>query len=183
MTRDATAMTALPAVPPCIVDVAVKSELWVASGAERILRRVLEAAVTAQPAASGAELSIVLTDDAAIRRLNHQWRNIDKATNVLSFPAQREMPTPAARAVAAPDSPPLLLGDIVLAYETILREAAEAGMPFAHHLAHLGLHGFLHLMGYDHDSGAAADIMERLESDILASIAVPDPYRTHEADA
>ena len=70
-----------------------------------------------------------------------------------------------------------MLGDIVLAYETIAREARDEGKPFAHHLAHLAVHGFLHLLGYDHERDADADAMEQLECRILAGLAIPDPYR------
>ena len=121
----------------------------------------------ALPAASG-EVSVVLTDDAAIRALNRHWRQIDKPTNVLSFPATRRGPMP--------NGMPRLLGDIVIAYETIAREAAAEHKPLLHHLAHLAVHGFLHLVGYDHDSDEAADEMERLEAKILARLDVPDPY-------
>ena len=152
------------------VEIAIESELWAAvPAAEEIVRRAITAAadvVRALPAASG-EVSVVLTDDAAVRALNRQWRDIDKPTNVLSFPAT--VPRSA-------NGMPRLLGDIALAYETTAREAAAEHKPMAHHLAHLAVHGFLHLLGYDHDSGEAADEMERLEAKILARLDVPDPY-------
>ena len=86
----------------------------------------------------------MLTDDAAIRALNKRWRGIDKPTNVLSFPAQ-----------AAPGgSEPLHLGDIAIAFETTAREAERENKPFAHHLAHLAVHGYLHLLGHDHEIGS-----------------------------
>ena len=113
----------------------------------------------------GAELAIVLTDDSAIRLLNRQWRGIDKATNVLSFPTE-----------GAGGKPPLI-GDIVLAYETIAREARDQGKPFAHHLAHLAVHGYLHLLGYDHQRDKDAEAMEQIERKILRRLAIPDPYR------
>ena len=113
-------------------------------------------------------LAVLLTDDAAIRRLNAQWRGIDKPTNVLSFP-------PAAS--AAP-SGAKSLGDIAIAYETTAREAEDEDKPFADHLSHLCVHGFLHLMGYDHESEAQAETMEQLEREILARLGVPDPYLT-----
>jgi probable rRNA maturation factor len=115
------------------------------------------------------ELAIVLTDDSAIRLLNQQWRGRDKATNVLSFPAQKA-------SEGACGQPPLI-GDIVLAYETIAREADNEGRPFAHHLAHLAVHGFLHLNGWDHQRDEDADAMERLERKILQRLGIPDPYR------
>ena len=106
------------------------------------------------------EVSLVFTDDAGIRRLNATWRGKDKPTNVLSFPQ-----------VAGP-----LLGDIVLAAETVGREAALAGKPFEDHIAHLVVHGFLHLLGYDHEADADAEKMEELERVALKRLGIPDPY-------
>lgn len=114
-----------------------------------------------------SELSLVFTDDASIRELNAQWRNMDKATNVLSFPA---FP------VKAGAKPGPMLGDIVIARETVMREASEEDKPFDHHLNHMIVHGFLHLLGYDHEDDSDADIMEQWERDILAALAIPDPY-------
>ena len=113
-----------------------------------------------------AELSILLVDDAEQQRLNQEWRGIDKPTNVLSFP-QVEPFGPVAG----------LLGDIVLARETLEREAAELETPFAHHFTHLVVHGFLHILGYDHLEDAEAAEMEGLETRILATLGVPDPYQ------
>jgi probable rRNA maturation factor len=113
-----------------------------------------------------AELSIVLTDDAAQQELNRQWRGIDKPTNVLSFP-QIEPFGPVAG----------ILGDIVLARETLEREAAELEKPFADHFTHLVVHGFLHILGYDHLAEDEALRMEGLETQILATLGVPDPYQ------
>jgi probable rRNA maturation factor len=164
MTCAAKPLTATP------VDVAIESDLWAAEpAAEEIVRRAIGAAadvVRALPAASG-EVSVVLTDDAALRALNRQWRQIDQATNVLSFPATTPRPS---------NGMPRLLGDIAVAYETTAREAAAEHKPMLHHLAHLAVHGFLHLVGYDHDSDEAADEMERLEAKILARLDVPNPY-------
>ena len=118
--------------------------------------------------ASASELSLVFTDDKAIRALNAQWRAQDKATNVLSFPAFD----------MAPGYPvPPVLGDIVIAHETVEREAALEMKPFDHHLTHLVVHGFLHLLGYDHEIDEEAEEMEALETRILASLGVDDPYR------
>jgi probable rRNA maturation factor len=113
---------------------------------------------------SRAELAIVLTNDSAIRLLNRDWRGNDAATNVLSFPTQ-----------GAGGEPPHI-GDIVLAYETVARGARDEGKPFAHHVAHLTVHGFLHLRGYDHQRSKDADEMEKLERKILRRLAIPDPY-------
>jgi len=161
------------------VDIAVESELWKTEpeAAATVRDAILAAAASARGPATRGEVSVVLADDAAVRRLNHDWRGIDKPTNVLAFPAP-PAPAPGSGGIAA-----ALLGDIVIAYETTSREAAAAGKPFAHHLAHLAVHGFLHLLGYDHDSDADASEMERLETKILARLDMPDPYRlrAHEA--
>ena len=111
---------------------------------------------------------MLLTDDAAIRALNHRWRGIDKATNVLSFPAARS-------------GGGEFLGDIVIAFETLDRESAAEGKPLLHHLAHLALHGYLHLLGYEHETDPQADEMEALERDILSALRIADPYRAHHA--
>ena len=117
-----------------------------------------------------AELAIMLTDDGGIRTLNRNWRGIDKATNVLSFPALQ--PT----GDTGPDDAPRMLGDIAIAYETTRREADEEHKLFDHHLSHLAVHGFLHLIGYDHENDAEAEAMEGLEREILAQLGIPDPY-------
>ena len=117
-----------------------------------------------------AELAVMLTDDAGIRTLNSNWRGIDKPTNVLSFPALQ--PTGAG----GPDDAPRMLGDIAIAYETTRQEADDEQKPFDHHLSHLAIHGFLHLMGYDHETDDDAEAMEGLEQEILAQLGIPDPY-------
>jgi len=114
-----------------------------------------------------AELAILLTDDSAICALNHDWRKRNVPTNVLSFPAK-----PAR----APRGQPRHLGDIVIAYQTLAREAAAEAKPFEHHLAHLAVHGYLHLLGYDHANDRDASKMVRLDAAILARLGVPDPY-------
>ncbi|WP_343313155.1 rRNA maturation RNase YbeY [Brucella sp. BE17] len=114
-----------------------------------------------------SELSVVFTDDASIKLLNAQWRDKDKATNVLSFPA---FP------VKAGSQPGPMLGDIVIAYETVEREAADEGKPVNNHLTHLIVHGFLHLLGYDHETDIEAEEMERRERQILHALAISDPY-------
>ena len=152
--------------PALAVDIVVESPLWKAQrGADAMLRRALAAAAALVP--SDGELAVVLTDDAAIRALNRDWRGKDAATNVLSFPAKEARPDRRA---------PRLLGDIVIAYETVAREVAADGKPFMHHLAHLAVHGFLHLVGYDHEANKDADAMEGLDIAILARLDVPDPY-------
>jgi probable rRNA maturation factor len=154
------------------IDVIVESSCWdEVSDAEAIIRRTLAAAAAAIGTNfADCTLAVLLTDDAAIRRLNAQWRDIDKPTNVLSFPA----------APPLAGSSPRPLGDIAIACETTAREARQEGKPFADHLSHLSVHGFLHLLGYDHGSEAQAETMEQLERAILQRLGVPDPYLTTE---
>ena len=156
------------------VDIIVEAPAWNAlRGVKPALRRAISAAAKPMQLTQ-SELAIVLTDDAAIREMNRRWRGSDKATNVLSFPAHGLVP---------PGSGPRPLGDVVIAYETMAREAQEQGLPLTHHLTHLAVHGFLHLLGYDHESDTEAETMEQLERDILARLDVPDPYATRgEAD-
>ena len=117
-------------------------------------------------APDGASVSLCLADDAQLRALNLRWRGIDKPTNVLSFPSAP--PGPRARSAA--------LGDIALAYETLAREADALGVPLADHYRHLVAHGFLHLIGYDHETDQEAERMEALETRILARLGAADPY-------
>ncbi|EFM63475.1 conserved hypothetical protein [Brucella sp. NF 2653] len=120
-----------------------------------------------------SELSVVFTDDASIQLLNGEWRGKDKPTNVLSFPA---FP------VKAGSQPGPLLGDIVIARETVEREAKEEGKPIENHLSHLVVHGFLHLLGYDHETDEEAEVMEAREREILHALAIPDPYAVSDED-
>jgi probable rRNA maturation factor len=152
------------------VDIDVASAGWDAEPqAEARVREAIAAAAARVPG-DGA-VSVLLADDAAVRVLNRDWRQIDKPTNVLSFPARQQ---PAGEPV---------VGDIAIAYETVAREAAEEGKPFLHHLAHLAVHGYLHLMGYDHQTDSEAEAMEALEREILRTLRIPDPYRAEATDA
>ena len=147
------------------VEVEVEAEAWLLAlpDAERIAREAALRSLGSQDVSEGG-VSLLLADDAAVRELNAQWREQDKPTNVLSFPAP---PTTAPH-----------LGDVALAFETCAREAAEQDKPLAHHLAHLVAHGVLHLLGWDHETDAEASEMEALERRILADLGVPDPYGT-----
>ncbi|WP_417582009.1 rRNA maturation RNase YbeY [Pelagibacterium sp.] len=111
------------------------------------------------------EISVLLTDDASQRALNSQWRGKDKPTNVLSFPA-----------LGPDDAIEGFLGDISLAYETLVRETGELEKPFEHHFAHLLVHGLLHVLGYDHETEDEALAMEARETDIMGLLGYPDPY-------
>ena len=117
------------------------------------------------------ELSLVFTDDENIREINAEWRDKDKATNVLSFPAFPLEPG---------GMPGPMLGDIVIARETVEREALELEKSFEDHLTHLLVHGFLHLFGYDHMDEEEAEEMESLETRILAVLGLSDPYAGQE---
>ncbi len=120
------------------------------------------------------EIGIRLTDDAEVRDLNTRFRGIDAATNVLSFPMiDCEPGAPAT----PPAGQPLVLGDVVLAFETVRGEAECQGKSLADHLGHLVVHGMLHLLGYDHLDEANAVAMEDLETGILAGLGIADPYQ------
>ncbi len=143
-------------------------------GFEVLASEVIAAAVAATniKLAKGAEVSLLLCDDARIRDINHEWRGLDKPTNVLSFPA-------APRAMLA-KSP--AVGDIAIAYETVARETVDEGKTFRDHYMHMVLHGFLHLLGYDHETDAEAEEMEALEISVLSALGVADPYATLDLD-
>ena len=150
------------------IDIFIEAGDW---PAEAELTRLVDRAVAAAFAETGAEgaseLSVVFSDDAHIRALNAGWRGKDKPTNVLSFPA-----------FSFPKGGPLppMLGDIVLASETVAREAALEDKPLANHITHLVIHGLLHLLGHDHETDAEAEEMEAIERAALARLAIPDPY-------
>lgn len=149
------------AVAELEVDILASSALW--RGHEDLLSHAVAAAAQAE-GKSGA-VSLLLGDDASVAELNKQFRGKAGPTNVLSFP-------PATAQQAEPG----FLGDIALAAETIVEQANFQGKRFEHHAAHLAVHGFLHLIGYDHENPADAEAMEARERAILASIGIEDPY-------
>ena len=152
------------------IDMAVEGGAWDGEEAmEALARRAFAAAfaVASDRPRDEVEISLLLTDDAGIRELNRDWRDKDKPTNVLSFPA------PVVPGIPGPRP----LGDIAVAYETVAREAEEERKTFEDHLTHLLVHGLLHLLGYDHELEAEAEIMEGLEVRALASLGIADPYR------
>ena len=142
---------------------------------EALMARVFGAveAELALSAAHPSEVSLVYMDDETIRGINAEWRGKDKPTNVLSFPAFALRPGQAPKPV---------LGDIVIALETVHREAVEEGKTFDDHLSHLLAHGLLHLFGYDHETDDEAQVMEDLERRILARLAIADPYAVSDQD-
>jgi probable rRNA maturation factor len=148
---------------------------WPAGEWEALAARAAASAEAVAPELANPRLSasLLFTSDEEIHALNREWRQRDKATNVLSFPmlAREELLGLAA------DGPPELLGDVALAHETCAREAAAKGIPLEHHAAHLIVHGLLHLAGYDHEiSTADAEAMEALETKALAICEIADPY-------
>jgi len=157
------------------LDIRIQSRRW--REVEDLKPRIgaaITAAVALAPVkpAPGAELNLLLTDDRRIRIVNRDWRGFDKATNVLSFPA-----APPERIGTSP-----VIGDIVLAYETLVREAQAEDKAFGDHLSHLVVHGLLHLLGEDHDSDAQAQRMEALETAALARLGIADPYAHSEPE-
>jgi probable rRNA maturation factor len=158
------------------IDVAVECPAWADAVAEveALVVRVAEAALAHSDCDLGTgpvEVSLVLADDATVQGLNRDWRGKDKPTNVLSFAALDDEDAPQV------EGAPLLLGDVILAFETCRAEAEEQGKPLPDHLSHLVVHGVLHLLGYDHEQDEAeAEEMERLEAAILARFGIADPY-------
>lgn len=148
------------------IDIQVQSPLWSAQpSAKETVRDAVAVAADVLSTGDG-EVSILLTDDSTIAQLNRDWRGMDKPTNVLSFPASGHNA----------DGNTLFFGDIVIAFETLKRECDDENRQFLHHLAHLAVHGFLHLVGYDHQTDAQAEEMEGLESKIMTRMDMPDPY-------
>ena len=159
----------MPKVVRAVIDLTPPTAAWrkAMPRAEALVRKMATAALTRTVKKSprtAFEISVVLTTDAAVRRLNRLYRDKDKPTNVLSFPAD------------APAGTAGLLGDVVIAYGVTAREAKAEGKALNAHLAHLVVHGVLHLLGYDHAKEKDAVAMERLESDIMARMGFADPY-------
>ena len=151
------------------VEVSVHCDAWLAAcpEAEALAAAAARAALSRAAGRLPGILGLVLTDDAEQQELNRTYRGRDAPTNVLAFAIGD--PAPVGSAV--------LLGDVVLAFATVEREATEQHKPLADHLRHLVVHGVLHLLGFDHQSAAEAEVMEAREVEILANLGVPDPYR------
>lgn len=148
------------------ISIDVEDETWHGIfGVEGVVARAIEAVLPADRRG----IDVLLTSDAEMQILNKQWRGKDKTTNVLSFPSP-DMPVPEGEVAH--------LGDIVLAWGAVAREAQDAGITLADHLTHLVVHGTLHLLGLDHEDDADADMMEKKETEILAGIGLADPYAT-----
>ena len=189
----------MTAAPHIDIAVALPCRRWkraLPDAAERAGMAARAAFLGARRRPAYAEISLVLADDTTVRALNRRWRGRDSATNVLSFasdaPPTPTLPLKGGGSSSRKPSPlegegrvggaeaPTLLGDVVLAYETIAREAKEQRKEFADHFAHLVTHGVLHLLGFDHVEDAQARRMEALERRVLAGLGVADPYRVRE---
>ena len=151
------------------VEIVQRSDQWRAAGLdERLVERAAQCAfLAAQRGGGDAEVAIVLSADEEVRALNATWRRSDKPTNVLSFPAADH---------GTPHDEPRMLGDVVLAFETVSAEAQASAIDFADHTAHLVVHGVLHLLGHDHENDDEARAMEALERHVLAGLGIADPY-------
>lgn len=155
---------------PIELDVIVEEGDWASLGdPDALTRRAVEAAFTVASDAprESSEISVLLTDDRSVQGLNREWRGKDSPTNVLSFPSPEQPGQPGPRH----------LGDIAMAFETLVRESRDEAKIPADHFTHLVVHGTLHLLGYDHELEAEAEIMEALEVKALAALGIADPYR------
>jgi len=151
-----------------VFEVAIEADDWASlETPSQLAEEVILAAIgeTGVALAANAEISVLFCDDGFIRDLNRKWRGIDRPANVLSFPAGGDV------------SSALIVGDIVIAFETASREASAAGRPLRDHVAHLLVHGFLHLIGHDHIGAAEAATMEALERAVLGRLGIADPFR------
>ncbi|WP_455482100.1 rRNA maturation RNase YbeY [Bartonella sp. B35(2025)] len=151
------------------IDITIKSSGW---NDKKMLYNITEKALTTTMHHVSlenvvSEVSLLFTDDKHIEKINAQWRNQNKPTNVLSFPA---FPLQAG------ESPKLMLGDIIIARETVALEAKKEGKSFQDHLTHMIVHGVLHLLGYNHETSDEAHQMEELERGILQKLSIKDPY-------
>lgn len=168
-------------IPALEIAVIARAKAWDLPGLKRLCRRAARAAVAAALEkktgnwrkalrARGGEIGILLAGDSFVAKLNANYRGRKGPTNILSFPGDFSRESAVSGA-------PLALGDLVIAHGVAAREAKLAGKPLRHHLAHLVVHGVLHLLGYDHERGKDARQMESLEAAVLATLGVPDPYR------
>ena len=149
------------------IDLRVEDSSW--TGSVDDLESVCDAALGAsarQLGVSGA-VDLLLTDNAQMQQLNAQWRDKDRPTDILSFPSDERFNPPGGQR---------FLGDLVVGFEVTSEDALKLNRPLSLHLSHLLVHGFLHLLGYDHISSADASEMEALEAEILADFGLPDPY-------
>lgn len=165
---------------PLSIDIAQEDAAWAGAGEglaaliERAVAAALNVAGARVPRALALEVSVVLAGDDFVQDLNRRYRGKDKATNVLSFPSGLAVPQSAAT---------VGLGDLVLAYETVSGEARVAAKPFDAHVAHLIVHGTLHLVGYTHEGDEDGAAMVAAERAALGALGFGDPYAGHEGAA
>jgi len=177
-----------------VIEILIEEEGWReigmggnhGSGGEGLKSLVRQAALAAFAVAAGEngekeagkekEIAICLGGDEQVQRLNRLFRGKDQPTNVLSFPDEGEFPGNGESWQNGPPGQPLHLGDIILSRQTVMREAQEQAIALHHHLAHLVIHGVLHLLGHDHMEEAEAERMERLEQKALQSLGLPSPF-------
>ena len=160
------------------IDVVTEDERWAEAGLDALATRATDATLAHLGLDPPAwEIVLLACGDDRIAALNADFRGKPRPTNVLSWPS-RERAAATAGAVPAPPDPAEgpELGDIAIAFETCDFEAAEAGLPFDHHVTHLLVHGTLHLLGYDHEREGDGELMERIEVEVLASLGIPNPY-------
>ena len=153
-----------------LIDITIEYDAWSKlDGLEGLIKTAAQAAIfeRGDEFETRAELSVLLTSDEAIQRLNSKYRNQDKPTNVLSFGGEPE---------ARSQDQNFLLGDIVLSYQTINTEAEQQQKNFGNHVSHLIVHGVLHLLGHDHRDDKTADDMELVEINILKGLGIENPY-------
>jgi len=176
MMTEAASMTGRPGPE---IDVSVSYRLWEQAlpNAQALSRNAAQAVLVEYgPDLTDVEASIVLADDAFVQGLNQDYRDRDRPTNVLSFPALEPDDQGILAHGETLNGAPVMLGDIVVAYETAAAEATEEGKTLGDHLSHLVVHGMLHLLGHDHQTPVAAETMEKLEIDVLAGLDIANPY-------
>lgn len=159
-----------------ITDVICEDPRWEEAGLEALAESAAQAVFAHLNLTGDWEVVVMGCDDARISVLNADFRDKDKATNVLSWPSEERGADEPGGQPLPPEGPDPELGDIAISYDTCAREAAEAGKTFADHVTHLTVHGILHLLGYDHIDEKDAALMEELETEILGNLGIADPY-------
>jgi probable rRNA maturation factor len=176
-------MINMPQIMDNAIELVVEETRWNDFGLQPVATTAFAVIAARLNLANGPyELSILACDDARIAVLNAEFRGKDTPTNVLSWPGHDLRPDIEG---GKPDMPPpaefgdpyVNLGDIALAYETCLQQAQDGGIEPRHHITHLLIHGMLHLLGYDHETDADAEMMETLEIDLLADMTIGNPYQ------
>ena len=145
---------------------------------ERVIRHLLQNEILELPLNRQIEVSVTLTNDAEIQDLNSSYRDQNKPTNVLSFPTYEASELADLAQLPLPVGMPLVLGDIIMAFETTRREAELENKAFRDHFTHLLLHGCLHLLGFDHETEEEAEVMETLETQLLEELGIANPYES-----